>query len=306
MYGGLIYGRECTGNNLTMIIRAYISRSVLLFLLFFSAVSIFSAVPVRIAVPALGEGLSRLKQWTPIVETLENKCGIDLDLIITRDNYVIEEGFRSKYYDLAFVDSFWYFIWKREKLCRAVVQAEIAGSDTRRIMLIVHKDSILRRTEDLKDKSIAFTLKNESAAGFYLPLAMLLSENVDPFTYFKENIFSETFLSILKGVAYGKLDAGFITSNIIAQAENKQLAGSLRVILESSLLPQWVLIEREDFDKKVVKRIMEVLADLSEGKEGRAVLKETGFSGFEELTDDALSPLAKYIRVLEENHAAPE
>ncbi len=62
------------------------------FFLFFAGFFVLRlyAVPVRIAVPALGEGLLKLKQWTPLVKTIEEQCGIEINLVIVRDNAVIE------------------------------------------------------------------------------------------------------------------------------------------------------------------------------------------------------------------------
>ncbi len=276
-----------------------------LFLFLFIVSSGFT-IPVHIAVPALGEGMLKLQQWTPIVKIIEDTCGININLIVARDNGVIKRGFQSKNYDMAFVDPFWYVLWKKNELCRTVAQAEIEGNTFRRIMLVVHKDSIFRKLEDLKNKRIAFTLKNESAAGFYLPLAMLLEKNIDPFSYFEENIFSETFQSILKGVAYGKLDAGFITSNIYNRKENKNLTNSLRILLSSLKIPQWILVMRSDFDNKTASKVGTSLINLVQSKEGKEILHKTGFTRFLPVSDKNFYQLGRYIEVLEKNHAAPE
>ncbi len=264
------------------------------------------AVPVRIAVPALGEGLLKLKQWTPLVKTLEEQCGIEINLVIVRDNAVIEKGLQDHYYDLAFVDSFWYFLWKEKNFCTPLVQAETGGTSMRRILLVVNKDSIIRRLEDLRGASIAFTLKDESAAGFYLPLAMLLQEGIAPFRYFKESVFAETFQSILKGVAYGKLDAGFITSGIYNRKENTYLTDSLRILLASGLVPGWILIGRKGFNSSVTADIDTVLLSLSRSTEGKAVLSTSGFTGFIRASEKNFYQLGKYVKLLEKNHAAPE
>ena len=289
-----------------MIMKVTFSKILLALSLFLFICFPGFSVPVHVVVPALGEGMLKLQQWTPIVEILEDTCGLNINLIVARDNEVIKRGFQSKNYDMAFVDPFWYFLWEKNLLCQSVAQAEIEGSTFRRIMLVVHKDSIFRKLEDLKNKRIAFTLKNESAAGFYLPLAMLLEKNIDPFSYFEENIFSETFQSILKGVAYGKLDAGFITSNIYNRKENKSLTDSLRILLSSTKIPQWILVMRSDFDKETASKIGTSLINLVQSEEGRKILHTAGFTGFIPVSDKNFYQLGRYMEVLEKNHAAPE
>lgn len=280
-------------------------RFLFLFLLFLTGLQIY-AVPVRIAVPALGEGMEKLKQWTPLVKNIENESEIEINLVIARDNAVIKKGLEDHYYDLAFIDSYWYFLWKGKNFCIPIAQAEVNGKTTRRILLVVNKDSIITNKEDLKDRSIAFTLKNESAAGFYIPLAMLLEKKVDPFSYFKESVFAETFQSIIKGVAYGKLDAGFITSNVYDRKENKSLAGSLRILLSSDPVPGWILIARNGFNREIAVKIKNALTALSSLQEGKKVFNASGLSGFDPVSDKNLSGLRSYIKILEINHAAPE
>ncbi len=275
------------------------------FIILLATQSVFS-VPVNIAVPALGEGLKKLKQWTILVKAIEESGGIELNLIVARDNFVIEEGLGTKNYDLAFVDSFWYLIWEKQNLCREIASVEIGGKKHRKILLISNKDSIYRNIHDLKNKSIAFTLKNESAAGFYIPLAMLLSKGIDPFSAFKESIFSETFLSILKGTAYGKLDAGFVTTNILNRNDLGFLSSSVRVILESDSLPQWILIGRNDFDPEIQAIIETVLLNMDDTEEGRQILSDTGFTGFDHTEKEDFTAMKKYLDILEANNASPE
>lgn len=204
------------------------------------------------------------------------------------------------------MDSFWYLIWEKQNLCREIASVEIGGKKHRKILLISNKDSIYRNIHDLKNKSIAFTLKNESAAGFYIPLAMLLSKGIDPFSAFKESIFSETFLSILKGTAYGKLDAGFVTTNILNRSDLGFLSSSVRVILESDSLPQWILIGRNDFDPEIQAIIETVLLNMDDTEEGRQILSDTGFTGFDHTEKEDFTAMKKYLDILEANNASPE
>ncbi len=268
--------------------------------------SFLPAVPVHLAVPALGDGMNKLKQWTPLVTYLEQECGLEIDLVITRDNGVIMEGLESKNYDLAFIDPFWYIYWNDKDLYTLLVQAEISGSDKRKIMLVVHRDSVFRSIKDLRNRKVAFTLKNESAEGFYLPMALMVSKGIDPFNFFKESMFAETFSSIIKSVAYGKLDAGFITSNVYLSPGNKTLSGVLRVISETDPIPQWVLIGRSDYSKEKMDAIKYALILLQREEEGREILEDAGFSGFISVQDKDLSVMDRYIDILENYHAAPE
>ncbi len=270
------------------------TKIIVLWAVYICSAVYIQAVPVHIAVPALGEGMQRLKQWTPLVVYLEQECDLDIELIVTRDNRIIREGLESKNYDLAFIDPFWFSSWRETLPLVPLVQSEVIGKSERTIMLVVHRDSIFRTLKDLKNRRVAFTLENESAAGFYIPLAMMISRGINPFEYFKESVFAETFVSILKSVAFGKLDAGFITSNVYNNDKNKHLTGVLRVIASSDPLPQWVLVSRKDLDLGKISELKNTLSGLSSTEEGRNLLKETGFSGFIPADAERLSVMEKY------------
>lgn len=296
--GRLGPGSCCTYNDSPLYNKVVMKRhSVKLFILWTILVVspvLLQAVPVHIAVPALGEGMQRLKQWTSLVTFLELESDLDIELIITKDNKVIREGLESKNYDLAFIDPFWLSSWNKTLQLVPLVQAVVRGKSERSVMLVVHRDSIYRSLKDLKNRRVAFTLKNESAAGFYIPVALMTSMGINPFEYFKESVFAETFGSILKSVAYGKLDAGFITSNVYNDDKNRPLTGVLRVIASTDLLPQWVLVSRKDVDSAKIHALKNTLIRLSSLEEGRTLLKETGFSGFIPADAEQLSVMEKY------------
>ncbi len=69
------------------------------------------ARPVVFAVPAVSEGLAKLRQWSPLIEYLELESGLDINFVIARDHKTIREGLESNQYDFAFVDPLWCELW---------------------------------------------------------------------------------------------------------------------------------------------------------------------------------------------------
>jgi len=262
--------------------------------------------PINFAIPSCGRGLKTLEQWSPLVEYLEEMSGLNINLIIVRDHKILKEGLSSKSYDFALLDSFWLKAWEDDSICSPFLRAEAAGTDEVRTLLVVHRDSIYRNITDLESHSIAMTISHDSTAGFYVPLAGLFSMGLDPFQSFEEIIFSETFLSILKGVAYGKLDSGFITSDLLSDPSNERYAESIRIILESPPLQENIIVVKNDFNPEILSRIKENLFLLDDSVKGRALLRHAGFSGFVDSGLEISAGLAGYFEILELNNASPE
>jgi len=168
------------------------------------------AVPVNFAVPSSGEGIRQLSLWSPLINLLKEETNLDINLVITKNHEIIREEMGLKNYDFALIDPFWYKHWQNSGVCFLFLETGRKEADGFRSILIVHKGSVFRTLKDLENKSIALTVPFDSAPGFYIPLAMMFEHDIEPFSYFKAIVFPETFESVLKGIAYGKLDSGFM------------------------------------------------------------------------------------------------
>ena len=133
-----------------------------------------------------------------------------------------------------------------------------------------------------------------------------MEHGLDPSGDFKEIVFSETYLSILKGVSYGKLDAGFVTSTILMEEKNKPYMKDTRIILRSEPLPQWSLVVRRDYRQEPISAIKSGLLTLKDTAAGREMLTRAGFSAFIHAEPDDFIVIKSYLKFLEEHHAAPE
>lgn len=277
----------------------------LIFLFFLIGGTIF-AVPVNFAIPSSGEGLRQLLLWAPLIDLLKEETGLDINLVITKNHEIIREEMELKNYDLAVIDPFWYIYWQNSGVCSSFLETCRKKTDGFRNVLIVHKGSVFRTLKDLESRSIALTVPFDSASGFYVPLAMMFEHNIEPFTYFKAIVFSETFESVLKGIAYGKLDSGFITSDLLDNPENSRYKDEIRIILESAILPGEVIVVRKDFNQELMYTIREAIIHIVDSERGTELVNQMGFSGFMIPEEEEYDLLKKYLNILELNDASPE
>jgi len=281
-------------------------RIILLIVLSFSISHKVLSLSINFAVPSSGEGLKQLRTWDPIRRYLEDNMDLTINIIIARDHSIIKEKLNNKNYDFAVVDSFWFENWKKGMICNLFLEAQKLNYSSIKSLLIVNKDSIYRSLEDLKNHSLALTLPDDSAYGFYVPLAMIYEYGIDPFSYFKEIVFPETYESILKGIAYGKLDSGFITSDILYSPEYQRYSESMRILMKSQNLPDLCLVVRKDFNTDLLNKFEKLLTNLVNSREGLNLLQNSGFSGFYVPENQDLDFFKNYLSILESHNASPE
>jgi len=281
-------------------------RILTAFFLFIVFPNVIFPLTVNFAVPACGEGLDKLRTWDPLRKYLEDNIDLDINLIITRDHSIIRDQLENKNYDFAVIDSFWIEHWEKREICSPFLELRKSNCNINQSILIVHKNSIFRSPEDLKNSSLALTLPGDSSIGFYIPMAMMLQIGIDPFSYFKEIVFPETFESILKAIAYGKLDSGFISSDFLTNPENQQYADDVRVLMESEPLETTYIVVRKDFNEKLLIEIKGLMTNLGNSAEGQNFLNTIDLTGFGEPENLDSHQTREYLNILELKNASPE
>ncbi len=274
-------------------------RIIFLSFLIFSLYKVFS-VPSVLAIPDLNSGVNVYKKWDSILDYIKQNTSLDIRIMIVKSHRVIEQGFRNKTISYAFVDPLWYIRMFQGNLCKPLMKVEVGGMGFQRSLLIVHKDSIIRKISDLRGRTVALVNNMESSAGYFIPLHLfkrLFGNSNFEDGYFGRVIFSDSYMSVLKGVAFGKLDAGFVSSNLFEGSGVDALKNEIRVIFESSKIPQWIIAYRSDLSMKV-SSFRKSLLRMGIDKKGKQILSELGFTGFLEVTKEDYLEMSRYIGVM--------
>jgi phosphonate transport system substrate-binding protein len=223
---------------------------------------------------------------------------------MVEDHSSIQEGLATNQFDLAFVDPAWCVILAEGGLCTPLVRPVVLGRDTFRSLLIVHRDSIIRNTSDVAAATIALTGSLESALGYYIPIALLEANGIGGSS--TTILLSDTFLSILKGVAYGNLEAGFVSSAVLDEGNNSSLREQVRVIWESEAIPQWTVVARAGLRQSTIDSVLQAFLDIGKSEPGRLALQPSSFSAFIQASDADYAVVRRYLETVEDEVAAPE
>lgn len=254
--------------------------TVLIICFAFLYLNTLSAFSLQFAVPAMQSGLTKLRQWTPLVRYVEEQCGFDIELVIVKDHHKLAEGLVDKFYDVGFVNALWEEKLKQNSDMHSCARVEVNQKQVFQTSLIVNKDSVIRNMTDMHGKYLALIVPYESLGGFYIPLVLFQKQKIDPTEVFKQIVYSETYDSILKGVAFGVVDVGAIASTVLQDPKLGQFSKEIRVIETSDSLPQWALVGRNDLKSEMIDLFIKSLVEMKNSEEGRELLKAAGFSGF--------------------------
>lgn len=261
--------------------------------------------PVVLAVPAGEEGLARLRQWQPLAAYLAESTGLEVNLEILEDHPAVLEALRSNRCDLAFVDPLWCALLVRRVGGRPLARPQVGARDTVRAALVAHRDSIIRAPADLAGATVALTGYRESAAGYFLPLRLLRDTGALRLPGIRL-VYSDTDLSVLKGVAYGKLQAGFVTSAVLDDPAQAPLAAQVRVVLESDPAPQWTVVARPDLREAASAALRRQLLSAHRSARGLEALRAAGYVAFVEAFESDYAALLQYLEGEEPLLAATE
>lgn len=247
------------------------------------------SVPLNLGIPAMRSGLLKLEQWTPVMSYLERKCGFEIEWVILKDHETLYNGLLNKYFDIGFMNALWEQRSNQESVLRSAARAEVGGKNYFKTFIIVNKDSVMRSLSDLGGEYLAVTVPYESFGGFYIPLVLLLEGGVNPDEAFREIIHSETYSSILKGVAFGVVDAGAVASSVLETSEMEQYSEEVRIIAQSKKIPQWAMVVQKSIKEDKIESFIKELTSMHEDEEGRQLLEKAGYSSFSIISDQNFS-----------------
>jgi ABC-type phosphate/phosphonate transport system substrate-binding protein len=281
-------------------------RSFALFVIFFltSAAGSVSCLPITIGVPVQEQGVITTQSWALLCGRLMAETGLEIRSVVLKDHRAVMDELRSRFIDIAVVDPAWYD--REERILTPLLQARASPRTADGICLIVPRGSIFYKPADLDGRSIALTRAGQSAAGYFVPLAVLAEAGV-VYTDPRHIIFAETFDSILKGVAFGSLEAGVVPSYELEAGKGTAYMDFIRVIAVSSPLPHPLLVGRRDDDAPSrYNAVIRGFLGLSGTESGRRTLLEAGYAEFCLPSRVGFDALERYLRIFRDAYGAPE
>lgn len=230
--------------------------------------------PLRIGMGAMITPKEGYLYYQKLQAYLAKKLGRPVQLV-DRDNYdAINQLLENKGVDAAFVCAGPYVDGRQKFGMELIAMPLVKGQPVYYAYIIVHRDSPIRRFEELRGKSFAFT-DPKSNTGKLVPTYMLAKLGETPEHYFSRYIFTYAHDNSIRAVAEKQVDAASVDSLIweYALLKKNPFVEHTRIIAKSEPYGIPPVVVRPDMDPKLKQQLKAALLDIHNESEGKAILE---------------------------------
>lgn len=177
----------------------------------------------------------------PIIERLEKALGMKVTFRVTKDYDTLMNYIRAGAVDMASLSPNLYVQTKKTipnvHYLATVNKHDTNGNLTDHYYSIIftHKDSDIRKLEDLRGRTFAFT-DYKSTSGYIYPNMMLIKAGIDPKQDMKKVFMLKKHPKVLEAIMHNSVDAGASASDIfdLVLAKNGEI---LRILAKTDPIP---------------------------------------------------------------------
>ena len=231
-----------------------------------------------------------LRQYQVVVDYLEGRLDMEIELQVTNDYTAAIEAMRNKHIDMAWFGPFSYILAVEQADAEALVNG--FRRDTKRAtyksIIITRADSGIKTLDDLKGRSFAF-VDPASTSGNLIPRKMLIENGIDPDNDFSTIFYAGSHNAVGLAVNNSKVDAGAIgdtTYNRMLKEEQIDPEVDI-IIFESPPIPGSPIAVRGDLPQDLKDRIQQALIEMDQ----QTILKVGGWGDIE-----------KYVKVTDSDY----
>ena len=180
------------------------------------------------------------------------------------------------------------------------VFGKMGNDEMFRGIILVRKDSGIRKVSDLKGKKVAYPALTALAATM-MPQYYLHTHGINVNRDI-ENLYVGSQESSIMNVLRGHVAAGatWPVPWKVFQEENPDMAAQLEVKWQTETLPNNGWVARNDVPSALAEDVGKALVDLSKTREGRAMLERLGITRFEKASNETYRPVQHYLKVFSE------
>lgn len=288
----------------------------------FGAPQLHAKEPDRQTVLTIGRAtdapIKYLKRLQPIASYLASRLG-DVGItsgkvLLAADNKTgtVVNYLKQKKLDLVIETPFQTAIYMERARATPIMMATRDGSRYYRTYFFVRKDSGITKIRDLRGRIMAFEDPG-STSSFFLPMAemKLMGNELAKLDSYNAAVppgrigyvFAGSELNISTWGYFGRVAAG-VLNNLDWEKTYKlpvRYRQQLRIIHETRKVPRLLVSARSGLDKRLLRRITQVLTRMHTTREGKAALKPYKLNRFDVLPDGPqriLSPIFELMKVI--------
>lgn len=278
--------------------------------LYFSVVTIHAdegKESIGLAILPCGDSLVTYKKFYRLATYLEQDTGFDINFIVPKNVEEFKGSIKLKNVDFALMGSHTYVelahLFDQNSLLRALT---IEGKAFESAVVLVKKNSSIKKIEDLKGKTVMFG--SRLSATKWVAARLLFKKkgiNID------EDLLSYSNGGCCEDIAFSvfldKVDAGvtcgyFLKGRLQKQSELGIESGQFVVIEETDLVPAWVFAARKGLRPDIIDTFNQALLRLDKNRpEHKNILYHAELGGFQKSKDEYYDCMRSMISLLKEN-----
>lgn len=179
------------------------------------------------------------------------------------------------------------------------IVAKVTDDSRYRGVILTRKDSVFKTVSDLRNKILCCAGVN-TLAGAKMPLYFLAKNGLDVKNDLRlMNVAS--FETVFMNVYLGKCSAGtaWLESWDSFAEARPDIASKLVVRWQTDPLVNVAMLMKDDMDSLVKKTLVQLFIDLPKSTEGRQLLKQIGYSGFQKADSTNYRQVKHFLNVYE-------
>lgn len=223
------------------------------------------------------------KRWTPILQYLSERSGINLQFRTAKDIPTFQQQMRDGTFDFAYINPYHYLLFRKSAGYTAFAherEGKLIG------VLVVHKDAKIRELAQLEGQTLAFPAPNALAAT-WLPLQTLKAQGVEVNVQYVNSMDS-----VYRSVAKGLFPAGGGELRTLG-AIDPEIKSQLNILWTSESLPPFAFAAHPRVPKEIVMRVQKAMQEMEQQGAGQALLKAINIKGLEAANDSDYDAMRK-------------
>ncbi len=277
-----------------------------LLVLFILQVPCVSADPIGTAenplsmmfVPS-GDAQVIVKGGQEVAELLKKETGLNFKTSVATSYAAVIEAMGAGKVDIGWLATFSYVLAKEKYGVELLLVVQRFGSPFYRGQIMVRTDSGIDSLKDLKGKSFAF-VDPASTSGHLYPKTLLLSQGLNPKTFFGKTVFAGSHNAVVFSIYKGEVDGGaaYDGSRAAVAKSYPDIFKKIKVIAYTKEIPNDTISVRKQLPENLKIKLREGLKKISRSSEGSKILKNLyGISGVLDL-DGLFDPVREAARLL--------
>lgn len=223
-----------------------------------------------------GSAIQTAKDWTPILQALEQRTGLQFRFATARDEQIFSQRVRDEAWDFVYMSPDEYVNEDRSE--NSYVPIARARNVKIKGIVVVRQDSTAEKLEDLDHRSIA--VPNRSFAADVVPQAVLRNTGI---TVTAQPLASQNsaYQSVIEGRATASGGTTRSFSAMLPEARN-----ALRVLWTSEGFAPHAITAHTRVPQDISRRVQEALIDLHLDTQGKKLLKAIAPEGLDYAKDE--------------------